>query len=65
MGVSECRIDFGPWTKKRQNRDIEDAKVAWREYKQLKKRALKQAESKGPAKAISRNTTKKKHQREG
>ncbi|MBW8748370.1 MAG: type II toxin-antitoxin system RelE/ParE family toxin [Acidobacteria bacterium] len=57
-------ILLGGGTKKRQNRDIEDAKVAWHEYKQRKKDALKQAESKGSAKAISRNKTKKKRQRE-
>lgn len=39
-------ILLGGGTKKRQNQDIEDAKAAWREYKALKKDALKQAEAK-------------------
>ena len=39
-------ILLGGGTKKRQNQDIEDAKAAWREYKELKKDALKQAEAK-------------------
>ncbi len=39
-------ILLGGGTKKRQNQDIEDAKAAWREYKKLKKDALKQAEAK-------------------
>jgi putative addiction module killer protein len=44
-------------TKKRQNQDIENAKAAWREYKQLKKNALMQAEAKAAAK---NKTTKPK-----
>jgi putative addiction module killer protein len=39
-------ILLGGGTKKRQGRDIEDAKVAWREYKLRKKEALKLAASK-------------------
>jgi hypothetical protein len=42
---------LGGGTKKRQNQDIEDAKAAWREYKQLKKDTLKQAEAKTEAKS--------------
>jgi len=49
-------ILLGGGTKKRQNQDIENAKVAWREYKQLKKNALKQA----GAKAAAKNKTKKR-----
>ncbi|MGC9199048.1 MAG: type II toxin-antitoxin system RelE/ParE family toxin [Acidobacteriaceae bacterium] len=43
-------ILLGGGTKKRQNQDIEEAKAAWREYKRLKKDALKQAEAKTEAK---------------
>jgi putative addiction module killer protein len=50
-------ILLGGGTKKRQNQDIEDAKAAWREYKQLKKNALKQTEAKRAAKS---KTTKRK-----
>jgi putative addiction module killer protein len=50
-------ILLGGGTKKRQNQDIENAKAAWREYKQLKKNALKQAEAKAAAK---NKTTKRK-----
>jgi putative addiction module killer protein len=39
-------ILLGGGTKKRQKQDIENAKAAWRECKQLKKSALKQAEAK-------------------
>ena len=42
-------ILLGGGTKKRQNQDIEDAKAAWREYKQLKKNTLKQAGAKAEA----------------
>jgi putative addiction module killer protein len=48
-------ILLGGGTKKRQNQDIENAKAAWREYKQLKKNALRQAE----AKAVAKNKTTK------
>jgi putative addiction module killer protein len=44
-------ILLGGGTKKRQNQDIEDAKAAWREYKQLKKNTLKQAEAKAEARS--------------
>jgi putative addiction module killer protein len=44
-------ILLGGGTKKRQNQDIEDAKAAWHEYKELKKYALKQAEAKTEAKS--------------
>jgi len=44
-------ILLGGGTKKRQNQDIEDAKAAWRDYKQLKKDSLKQAEAKAEAKS--------------
>ena len=47
-------ILLGGGTKKRQNQDIENAKAAWREYKQLKKNALKQAEAKAAAKSETR-----------
>jgi putative addiction module killer protein len=50
-------ILLGGGTKKRQNQDIENAKAAWRGYKQLKKNALKQAEAKAAAK---NKTTKPK-----
>src|SRR5487761_98306 len=50
-------ILIGGGTKKRQNQDIEDAKAAWREYKELKKDALKQAEAKTGIK--SRKTKRK------
>ena len=43
-------ILLGGGTKKRQNQDIEDAKAAWREYKQVKK----QAEAKTVAKSKTR-----------
>jgi putative addiction module killer protein len=43
-------ILLGGGTKKRQNQDIENAKAAWREYKQLKKNVLKQAGAKPAAK---------------
>jgi putative addiction module killer protein len=46
-------ILLGGGTKKRQNQDIEDARAAWREYKQVKK----QAEAKTAAKS---KTTKRK-----
>ena len=46
-------ILLGGGTKKRQNQDIEDARAAWREYKQVKKRA----EAKTAAKS---KTTKRK-----
>jgi putative addiction module killer protein len=49
-------ILLGGGTKKRQDQDIENAKAAWREYKLLKKNALKQAE----AKAAAENKTKKR-----
>ncbi len=39
-------ILLGGGTKKRQSQDIEDAKMVWREYKELKKDALKQAGAK-------------------
>jgi putative addiction module killer protein len=42
-------ILLGGGTKKRQNQDIENAKAAWREYKQLKKNVLKQAGAKNKA----------------
>jgi putative addiction module killer protein len=44
-------ILLGGGAKKRQNQDIEDAKAAWREYKQLKKNTLKQAEAKAEARS--------------
>jgi putative addiction module killer protein len=44
-------ILLGGGTKKRQNQDIEDAKTAWREYRQLKKNTLKQAEAKAEARS--------------
>ncbi|HUZ93947.1 MAG TPA: type II toxin-antitoxin system RelE/ParE family toxin [Edaphobacter sp.] len=44
-------ILLGGGTKKRQNQDIEDAKAAWREYKQFKKDSLKQAKAKTEAKS--------------
>ena len=50
-------ILLGGGTKKRQSQDIENAKAAWREYKQLKKNALKQAVAKAAAK---NKTTKRK-----
>ena len=50
-------ILLGGGTKKRQHQDIENAKAAWREYKQLKKNALKQAEAKA---AVKNKTTKRK-----
>ena len=50
-------ILLGGGTKKRQSQDIENAKAAWREYKQLKKNALKQAVAKTAAK---NKTTKRK-----
>jgi putative addiction module killer protein len=53
-------ILLGGGTKKRQNQDIENAKAAWREYKQLKKNALKQAEAKAAAKAAAKNKTTKR-----
>jgi putative addiction module killer protein len=43
-------ILLGGGTKKRQNQDIENAKAAWREYKQLKKNLLKQVGAKAAAK---------------
>ncbi len=43
-------ILLGGGTKKRQNQDIENAKAAWSEYKQVKKNALKQTEAKAAAK---------------
>jgi putative addiction module killer protein len=46
-------ILLGGGTKKRQNQDIEDARAAWREYKQVKK----QADAKTAAKSM---TTKRK-----
>lgn len=48
---------LGGGTKKRQNQDIENAKAAWREYKQFKKNAREQAEAKAAAK---NKTTKPK-----
>lgn len=48
-------ILLGGGTKKRQNRDTENAKGAWREYKRLKKNALKQADAKA---AVKNETTK-------
>ena len=50
-------ILLGGGTKKRQNQDIENAKAAWSEYKQVKKNALKQTEAKAAAK---NKTTKRK-----
>jgi hypothetical protein len=50
-------VMLGGGTKKRQNQDIENAKAAWREYKQFRKNALKQAEAKAAAK---NKTTKPK-----
>lgn len=43
-------ILLGGGTKKRQNHDIENAKAAWSEYKQVKKNARKQTEAKAAAK---------------
>src|SRR5579883_268841 len=44
-------ILLGGGTKKRQSQDIEDAKTAWREYKELKKNALKQTGAKTGSKS--------------
>ena len=44
-------ILLGGGTKKRQSQDIEDAKTAWREYKELKKNALKQTRAKTGSKS--------------
>jgi putative addiction module killer protein len=48
-------ILLGGGTKKKQSRDIEDAKVAWREYKHRKKEALKLAALKGEKNKPKRN----------
>jgi putative addiction module killer protein len=44
-------ILLGGGSKKRQSRDIEDAKTAWREYKHRKKAALKDVASKALTKS--------------